>query len=165
MIDPIEFVREVIAIQSLSGAETAVAEYLVSVMQELGFEAVVDEAGNAVGSREKLNDDGEIERTVVMLGHMDTVPGDIPVRIEDGILHGRGSVDAKGPLATFVIAAAQAEIPTGTRLVVIGAVEEESATSKGGTACGQSISARLVHYWGAEWLGWGDAGVQRAHSD
>lgn len=130
-IDPIAFIRELVAIKSLSGEETAVANYLAATMQKLGFDACVDEAGNAVGSREKLNADGEIDRVVVMLGHMDTVPGDIPVRIEDGILHGRGSVDAKGPLATFVMAAAQAEIPVGTRLVVIGAVEEEAATSKG----------------------------------
>lgn len=130
-MDSSTFIHDLVAIKSLSGAETAVAEYLVSVMQELDFVAHVDEAGNAVGSRENANEDGNIERTIIMLGHMDTVPGDIPVRIEDGILHGRGSVDAKGPLATFVIAAAQAEIPAGTRLVVIGAVEEESATSKG----------------------------------
>ncbi len=130
-LDSIAFVEELVAIKSLSGEEMAVANYLVTTMQQLGFEAKVDEAGNAVGAREKLNADGEIDREIVMLGHMDTVPGDIPVRIEDGILHGRGSVDAKGPLATFVMAAAQADIPAGTRLVVIGAVEEEAATSKG----------------------------------
>ena len=45
---------------------------------------------------------------IVLLGHIDTVPGEIPVRVEDGVLHGRGSVDAKGPLATFVAAAAEA---------------------------------------------------------
>ena len=62
---------------------------------------------------------------------MDTVPGDIAVRIEDGILHGRGAVDAKGPLATFIMAGAQADLQPGTRLVIIGATEEEAATSKG----------------------------------
>jgi LysW-gamma-L-lysine carboxypeptidase len=67
----------------------------------------------------------------VLLGHIDTVPGEIPVRIEGDVLHGRGSVDAKGPLAAFVMAAAQALPRPGTRLVVIGAVEEESASSKG----------------------------------
>jgi LysW-gamma-L-lysine carboxypeptidase len=40
-------------------------------------------------------------------------------------------VDAKGPLATFLFAAARADLQPGTRLVVIGAVEEECATSKG----------------------------------
>jgi LysW-gamma-L-lysine carboxypeptidase len=91
----------------------------------------VDEAGNAVGIRECPDENGEISREIVLLGHMDTVPGDIPVRIEEGILYGRGSVDAKGPLATFVMAGAQAELQPGTRLVVIGATEEEAATSKG----------------------------------
>jgi LysW-gamma-L-lysine carboxypeptidase len=108
-----------------------VADFLVTQMQALGFTAQVDEAGNAVG----LLDGPEMEdayfREIVLLGHMDTVPGDIPVRIEDGRLYGRGSVDAKGPLATFVMAAAQAQLRPGTRLIVVGAVEEEAATSKG----------------------------------
>ena len=46
-------------------------------------------------------------RTIVLLGHIDTVPGNIPVRIENDLLYGRGSVDAKGPLATFVAGAAR----------------------------------------------------------
>jgi LysW-gamma-L-lysine carboxypeptidase len=73
-----------------------------------------------------------------MLGHIDTVPGHIPVRIEDEPtprLYGRGSVDAKGPLATFVAAGSRLTsrwaYDAGVRLVVVGAVEEEAATSKG----------------------------------
>ena len=130
-IDPVDFLKELVAIQSLSGQETAVSQFLVSTMNTLGYTAHVDEAGNAVGVRECPDQNGDISREIVLLGHMDTVPGDIPVRIEDGILHGRGSVDAKGPLATFVMAGAQADLQSGTRLVVIGATEEEAATSKG----------------------------------
>ena len=131
-IDPIDFLKELVSIQSLSGQETAVSQFLVSTMNKLGYlTAHMDEAGNAVGIRECPDENGDISREIVLLGHMDTVPGDIPVRIEDGILHGRGSVDAKGPLATFVMAGAQADLQPGTRLVVIGATEEESATSKG----------------------------------
>ena len=130
-IDPVVFLKELVAIQSLSGQETAVAQYLVSHMNQLGLAACINEAGNAVGVRDCPDENGRITREIVLLGHMDTVPGDIPVRIEDGILHGRGSVDAKGPLATFVMAAAQVALPPGTRLIVIGATEEEAATSKG----------------------------------
>jgi N-acetyl-ornithine/N-acetyl-lysine deacetylase len=67
---------------------------------------------------------------------MDTVRGNIPVRLEDGILYGRGAVDAKGPLAAFVCAAARlAQSGSLTRpVIVVGAVEEESATSKGARA-------------------------------
>lgn len=130
-IDPVEFLQELVAISSVSGEETAVAQYLTTRMNEMGLAARVDAAGNVVGARENVAGDGRIHHKIVLLGHMDTVPGDISVRLEAGKLYGRGAVDAKGPLAAFVMAAAQAELPPGCRVVVIGAVEEESATSKG----------------------------------
>ncbi|HKC91895.1 MAG TPA: M20/M25/M40 family metallo-hydrolase, partial [Candidatus Limnocylindria bacterium] len=66
---------------------------------------------------------------VVLLGHIDTVPGEIAVRVEGDDLVGRGAVDAKGPLAAFVAAAT--DPIAGVRVTVVGAVEEESPTSKG----------------------------------
>jgi LysW-gamma-L-lysine carboxypeptidase len=60
-----------------------------------------------------------------LLGHIDTVPGEIPVRVVDGVLYGRGAVDAKGPLACFTDAVAKVGAKEGWQLVVIGAVEEE----------------------------------------
>lgn len=124
------FLREMVEIRSLSGEEQQVAGYLAARMREFGLDAFVDEAGNAVGHVARPDSRGH-SRDIVLLGHMDTVPGDIPVRREGDILHGRGTVDAKGPLAAFVIAASRARIPEGIRLVVVGAVEEESTTSKG----------------------------------
>jgi LysW-gamma-L-lysine carboxypeptidase len=64
-------------------------------------------------------------KQVVLLGHIDTVPGEIPVRIDTDILYGRGSVDAKGPLACFVDAVAHVGVKDDWQFVVIGAVEEE----------------------------------------
>lgn len=108
------------------------AEFIVGRMAEWGYvKAHVDAAGNAVGVRARPDSDGQITKEIVLLGHMDTVPGDIAVRFEDGVLYGRGTVDAKGPLAAFIVAGATAELAAGTRLVVIGATEEEAATSKG----------------------------------
>lgn len=139
--DSVNFLRDLVAIQSYSGKESNVAHYLVSTMENIGFDSThVDEVGNAVGYREKLNDEGAIDRHIVLLGHMDTVKGDIEVRIEDGKLHGRGSVDAKGPLATFVAATAFANLKPGTRITVIGAVEEEAATSKGACFAAEQYS-------------------------
>ena len=134
--DAVALVRGLVAIPSVSRAETQAAVWLVQQMREAGYDrAFVDEAGNAVGEI----GDATAARTIILLGHIDTVPGSIPVRIEsspDGdILFGRGSVDAKGPLATFVAGAAQfgpaAARAAGLRVVVVGAVEEEAATSKG----------------------------------
>ena len=105
---------------SPSGSETPAVAWLVERMKALGYErAFRDEAGNAVGVL------GSGPRQIVLLGHIDTVPGEIPVRVEEGVLYGRGAVDAKGPLACFVDGAAQCGAVDGWQLVVIGAVEEE----------------------------------------
>jgi LysW-gamma-L-lysine carboxypeptidase len=117
-----------VSIPSVSGQEDEVAAYLRDWMEARGFAARVDEAGNAVGAR------GNGPYTVALLGHMDTVPGDIPVRVDgDGVLHGRGSVDAKGPLCTFMaaVAALPPEALDHVRFVVIGATEEEAPSSRG----------------------------------
>ena len=62
---------------------------------------------------------------MVLLGHIDTVPGEIRVEQDAILLYGRGSVDAKGPLACFVDAVAQVGALDEWQFVVIGAVEEE----------------------------------------
>lgn len=123
--------RGMVEIESVSGDEGPVARWLVDRMARLGFDARVDGAGNAVGVRAGAPPDDGRWRDVVLLGHIDTVPGRIPVRLEDGVLHGRGTVDAKGPFATFVAATARTTPAPGVRIHVIGAVEEEAATSKG----------------------------------
>jgi LysW-gamma-L-lysine carboxypeptidase len=121
----IELIRDLVAVESRSGGEREAVDYLVEEMTQRGFDAHVDPAGNAVGRI------GSGDRHVVLLGHIDTVPGRIPVRIEDGVLFGRGSVDAKGPLATFVAAAARAADRLSCRVSVVGAVGEESMGSPG----------------------------------
>lgn len=109
---------------SPSGQERGAVEWLAARMKSLGYtEAFVDEAGNAVGVM------GSGPKQVVLLGHIDTVPGEVEVR-QDGIppnlsLYGRGTVDAKGPLACFTDAVAQVGAVDGWQFVVIGAVEEE----------------------------------------
>lgn len=121
----IQLLHDLLAIPSVSGHEGAAARFLVEWMAARGFTASVDGAGNAVGSI------GAGAPETVLLGHIDTVPGHIPVRIEDGRLYGRGAVDAKGPLAAFVIAAARLREQIRGRIVVIGCVEEEAPSSRG----------------------------------
>jgi LysW-gamma-L-lysine carboxypeptidase len=121
------FLEQFVRIPSPSRQEAAAATFLVEQMRALGFMALQDEAGNAVA---QVGTQGPL---VVLLGHIDTVPGAVPVRIDDGVLYGRGSVDAKGPFATFVWATLRAKQAgtLGCRVVLVGAVEEEAATSKG----------------------------------
>jgi len=134
-MNELEFLEKLLSIPSPSGGEDIFADYLMMQMRKRGFTAHRDEAGNAIG----VVGNPEAEQEIVLLGHMDTVPGFIPVRWEEDKLYGRGAVDAKGPLATFVLAAAQiaargAGTLTDARITVIGAVEEES------------------HGWGSQYL-------------
>ncbi|MBI3161718.1 MAG: [LysW]-lysine hydrolase [Chloroflexi bacterium] len=116
---------------SPSGQERGVAEWLAARMKSLGYDnSFIDDAGNAVGMM------GSGPRQVILLGHIDTVPGEIKVALippsplaplpeGEGKLYGRGAVDAKGPLACFVDAVAKIGARDGWQFVVIGAVEEE----------------------------------------
>src|SRR5690349_256286 len=120
MSESYETLKGLVSQYSPSGQERGAVEWLVSRMKTLGYkDAFIDEAGNAVSVV------GDGPKQVVLLGHIDTVPGEIDVRIDDGNLYGRGSVDAKGPLACFTDAVAQAGTVDGWQFVVIGAVEEE----------------------------------------
>ncbi|MDZ7703751.1 MAG: [LysW]-lysine hydrolase [Trueperaceae bacterium] len=125
--DAIDLLKNAVSIPSLSGQEQNVAEYLVGEMGRFADEAFVDGAGNAVARL------GSGDLKVTFLGHIDTVPGVVPVRREDDTLFGRGVVDAKGAFCTAVAAASRLEpsLFDHLTLTLIGAVEEESPTSKG----------------------------------
>lgn len=125
----VQLIFDLVSMSSVSGNERAAAEVFVEHATQRGLRSHIDEVGNAIAETGCDTDDERAH--IVLLGHIDTVPGDIPVRIEDGILHGRGSVDAKGPLAAMLIAASLAEIPDDVRVSVVGAVGEEAAGSIG----------------------------------
>ena len=101
--DARELLTDLVRIPSPTGEERDCAERLVEFFESHGREASFDEVGNV---RAPAND------SVLLTSHIDTVPGDIPVRTEtdaDGteMLWGRGSVDATGPLAAMAVAAAR----------------------------------------------------------
>jgi [amino group carrier protein]-lysine/ornithine hydrolase len=120
--------ERMLRIYSPSREEAVISAFLVEEMKSMGFQAYGDGVNNAIGIL------GGGKKTIILLGHMDTVSGQIPVEIREGRLFGRGAVDAKGALACFICAALRLrkEIASLDRkIVVIGAVEEEAATSLG----------------------------------
>ncbi|MEE2708549.1 MAG: [LysW]-lysine hydrolase [Gemmatimonadota bacterium] len=125
MHDDIGLIRRMVEFYSPATEEAELSAFLVDQMRKRGFKTHQDEVGNAVGEV------GCGDRHIALIGHIDTAPGIVPVREEGGVLYGRGSVDAKGSFATFVCAASRLKEVTGTRITVIGAVEEECPTSKG----------------------------------
>ena len=96
----IDFLLDVVSIQSPTGSTDEAVSRLVELCSDLGLKAEMRNGALVI------NPDG---RDLLLLGHIDTVPGDIPVRIEGGELWGRGSVDAKGPLCAAIIALSRIE--------------------------------------------------------
>ena len=132
---PVMLLQSMLTIPSYSRQEQHFARYLVEQAQQMGLHAHLDEVGNVIASTHNSTN-YEDQQPIILLGHMDTVPGNIPVRIENGVLYGRGAVDAKGPLAAFLAATARfAQTGNVQRpIIVIGVVEEEAATSRGAHA-------------------------------
>jgi LysW-gamma-L-lysine carboxypeptidase len=120
-VDSIALLTEMLHVASVSGDERPLALWLVDTLNDAGFDACLDQAGNLIATW------GNGDREVMLAGHLDTVAGDIPVRVESGRLHGRGSVDAKGPLAA-AIAAVSRQRRDGVRYVIAGLVEEETSS-------------------------------------
>lgn len=120
-----QLLRGMLEISSASYHEQRLAAFLAGRLRDLGFDSEVDAAGNVVGRIDR--GDGPV---VMLLGHIDTIPGDLPVFTRDGRMYGRGAVDAKAPFATMICAAARATDFRG-QIVVIGAVEEETPGSRG----------------------------------
>lgn len=134
----IELLEEMLATPSPSTQERQLAQWLVSRMRGMGFAARRDEVGNVVGYW------GGGPKEVVLLGHIDTVPGFIPVHRDGSRLFGRGAVDAKGPLAAAIAAVARQPIGTGWRLTVIGAVEEEGSSRGARNLVGRRPPDQLI---------------------
>jgi LysW-gamma-L-lysine carboxypeptidase len=114
-----DLLEAMLAIPSPSGGEEALAQFVAGALVDLGLAGRVDDAGNVLGTTGTGRGP-----TVMLLSHLDTVDDPLPPRRVADRLFGRGAVDAKGPLAAMICAAARSQDFPGT-LVVVGAVEEE----------------------------------------
>ena len=116
----VRLLHRMIELYSPTGQESEIAQLLSEEMRSLGLRSRIDEAGNAVGEY------GGDDPTILLCGHMDTVPGRLPVKVNGKILYGRGAVDAKSALAAMIsVAGILANEGFPGKLIVVGAVDEE----------------------------------------
>ena len=119
---------------SPSGHESPAAEVLLAAFRQAAFdEAYLDPAaGNAVGVL--YGGLGRAGRTVMLNGHIDTVPlGDerewphppLSGELTGGRLWGRGACDMKAALACMVYAAKDAQAELDGTVIITGVVQEE----------------------------------------
>lgn len=111
--------REALGLYTLSKHEGPMAEFLVKKCREMGFYDVrIDDVGNVIAKK------GSGTPNVMLCGHMDVVPGKVPIRVEGDHLYGRGASDAKAPLMAMLFAAASIQEGMGT-VTFVGAIDEE----------------------------------------
>lgn len=140
------FAQDLIRIPSMPGQEGEVAKRILLEMEELGYdETRVDELGNVIGIVRGTSGGPP----VMMNSHMDVVAeGDHDAWeyppfggvIEGGELHGRGSMDIKGPLALQTYAAAALEGRASGDIIVAHTVFEE----RGGWGMEHLLESRSV---------------------
>ena len=104
LMDAVTFTRQLIDIESISGNEAAVGNYLYGELCRVGYQAkkILVEADRF--NVYAVHPDHP-NPTVVFSTHMDTVPPFIPSSEDADRIYGRGSCDAKGIIAAQVAAA------------------------------------------------------------
>lgn len=115
----IKLLKKALEIYTPSRSEAELANLIKEkCLDDLGFETVnIDSVGNVIATK------GSGDPRILLCGHMDTVPGQIPVRIDSGFLFGRGASDAKAPLISMLLACSEFK-QSGT-IIFAGVVDEE----------------------------------------
>ncbi|GGL31437.1 peptidase M20 [Halarchaeum grantii] len=121
--DPVAFLERAVGTPSHEDV-AAMRELLVDALATHGVEATVDDAGNTLASK----DGRESGPHVVLNTHIDTVVPHIPPKRDGDVLRGRGSCDAKGPLAVL-LAAFLATDPERGRVTLAVTPDEETAST------------------------------------
>lgn len=121
----VEFLKGSLEKYTPSRSEASLANILKDrSVDELGFEeAYIDSVGNMIATK------GNGEPRILLCGHMDTVPGRIPVRIQNGYIYGRGASDAKASLISMLLAAS--EFPKQRGTIIFAAVVDEEGNATG----------------------------------
>ena len=129
-MDPIRFTRELVDIESITGNEAQVGDFLASRLTALGF---ATQRGPV--ERHRFNvlalPSAAATPAVVFSTHMDTVPPFIPSWEDDRRVYGRGACDAKGIIAAQIAAAIRLrEEKIGVGLLFVVGEEKDSLGAK-----------------------------------
>lgn len=121
----VNLLETVVKIYSPSGSESELGRFLEAEMTRLGLETEVDEVGNVLGRM------GGGRPRLLLSGHMDTVPGVLPVRASQGRILGRGAVDAKAALAAMIVAAGSHKDRIRQGELTVACLVDEEGQSRG----------------------------------
>ena len=125
-INPKELLLKFLRIKSYSRQEFQFACLLAEILEELGFEVkfqfLSESSCNLIVNPRKTP-------IVAIMTHLDTVPGEIPIRVEGEKIYGRGACDAKGQIVTLIWALSEINELNNVSIVFVGDEEEEGSGS------------------------------------
>jgi len=128
------FHREAVATPSEEDV-SEMRSLLVDTLTDAGHEPEVDAVGCVVVTRNTRSTGSHL----VLNTHLDTVPPHIPYERDGDVVRGRGSCDAKGPLAALVDAFCAASVSRGRLTLAVSPDEETSQF--GGKQLAETLSA------------------------
>ena len=130
--DPVAFLERAVPVASNDGV-SEMRTLLVETLASHGADPAVDDAGNVVAARGAADP----ETHLVFNTHIDTVSPHVPFErttdAGDDVIRGRGSCDAKGPLAA-ILAAFFAVEPADDARVTLAVTPDEEVLSTGAAA-------------------------------
>jgi len=114
--------RDLVDIDSTTGREHEIATWLAAFLRGLGYRVSEQPIGEG-----RFNVFARLESAprVVFSTHFDCVPPFAPSRQESGLIFGRGSCDAKGILASQVVAAERLRAAGESRIAMLFVAGEE----------------------------------------
>jgi acetylornithine deacetylase len=121
-LDVVAFARGLIDIDSTTGKEAEVGEWLARMLRDRGYHV---EAQPVAKGRFNVFARLDESPRVVLSTHVDCVPPFFPSREERGLLFGRGACDAKGILAAQVAATERLRAGGERRCALLFVVGEE----------------------------------------
>ena len=126
--DVLALARVLVDAPSVSGDEAGLADAVDAALRALPH-LTVDRIGDSVAARTTL---GRAER-VIVAGHLDTVPeaGNLPSRLDGGLLYGLGACDMKGGVAVALRLAATLTAPVRDVTYLFYAGEEIDDAANG----------------------------------
>lgn len=135
-MDVFSLTRALIDIESITGNEERVGDYLASLLSDL--------ACRHGGRVEKIQVEPHRNNVLAIFGHptvtlsthLDTVPPFFPAGEDDTFIHGRGACDVKGIIASM-LCAAEALLDQGVRNFALLFVVGEERNSAGAYAAAQ----------------------------
>jgi acetylornithine deacetylase len=141
-MDLFALTRRLIDIESTTPNEAAVGDFLCAELQRRGFEAGTMPVESA-RANVLATSPGQTRPDIVFSTHMDTVPPFVPSSEDDRRIYGRGACDAKGIIASQIMAAEKLRA-AGIFVGLLFLVGEERDSIGAKLANQQPIGARFM---------------------